>query len=127
MFSPAVLAQLHYINLETYRKNGVAVRTPVWFIMENDALYVQTEADSGKVKRIRKNSRVQVAPCKMDGAVTGEWQPAEAHEVLDEETVKKVDRMLGKKYGLMKGIFALGAVFLKRKYTILEIKGKEER
>ena len=45
----------NYLNLETYRKSGVAVRTPVWFAEQGGILYLYTLADSGKVKRIRNN------------------------------------------------------------------------
>ena len=60
-----------YISLTTFRKNGAAVPTPVWFGEENGKLYVKTRSDSGKYKRIRNNPRVQVAPCTVRGKVTG--------------------------------------------------------
>jgi hypothetical protein len=44
-----------YISLETFRKNGPGVKTPIWFVMHKNAFYVYTEADSWKVKRIRNN------------------------------------------------------------------------
>src|SRR5437868_1166645 len=47
-----------YISLETFKKSGQGVRTPVWFVLHNSAFYAYTEADSGKVKRIRNNPRV---------------------------------------------------------------------
>jgi hypothetical protein len=34
------------------------VKTPVWFVLHDGALYVYTEADSWKVKRVRNNPRV---------------------------------------------------------------------
>jgi len=56
-----------YLNLETLRKSGVGVRTPVWFVQDGNVLFVRTIADSGKVKRIRNNPQVNIAPCKVDG------------------------------------------------------------
>jgi PPOX class probable F420-dependent enzyme len=47
------LTQQQYINLETFRKNGVGVKTSVWFVQDGDTIYVRTVANSGKVKRIR--------------------------------------------------------------------------
>ena len=111
-----------YLNLETFRKNGDCMKTPVWFVQEGEILYVQTVANSGKVKRIRNNGRVNVTPCKMDGAPTGTWVPAEAREITDAEIFKKVNRLLDKKYGLMKKMFALQAAREGRQDTILEIK-----
>ena len=115
----------NYLNLETFRKSGVGVKTPVWFVRDGDVLYVRTVADSGKVKRIRNNAQVNIAPCKMDGALLGDWAHAEAHEVLGEELDKNVDRLLDKKYGLMKKIFFRTGKREGRNYTILELKVSE--
>ena len=51
-----------YLNLETFRKSGESMRTPVWFVQDGESLYVHTVANSGKVKRIRNNGRVNIAP-----------------------------------------------------------------
>ena len=111
-----------YLNLETFRKSGIGVKTPVWFVQDGDILFVRTEAHSGKVKRIRNNHRVNIAPCKMNGELLGNWIPAVAKLVVDQETDRKVDRLLGKKYGLMKTMFALASGLQRRKSLILEIK-----
>lgn len=90
-----------YINLETYRRNGVGVRTPVWFAAEGSGppatLYVYSEADSGKAKRIRNNPRVRVAPCDMRGRVKGEWVDAQARIVSGKEAERGM-RLLNRKY-----------------------------
>lgn len=111
-----------YLNLETFRRTGVGVKTPVWFVRDGEALFVRTIANSGKVKRIRYSGRVNIAPCKVDGALLGEWIPAAAREVKDKEIDRKVDRLLGKKYGLMKIMFAWMSALQGRKYSVLEIK-----
>ena len=114
-----------YLNLETFRKSGVGVRTPVWFVQADNVLYVRTVADSGKVKRIRNNPQVNIAPCKMDGTLLGDWVQAQAPEISDDEIDGKVDRLLGKKYGLMKRIFSMAGSRDGRKNTILELKVSE--
>jgi PPOX class probable F420-dependent enzyme len=114
-----------YLNLETFRKNGVSVRTPVWFVQDGDALFVRTVANSGKVKRIRNNDQVNIAPCKMDGVLLGDWVQAVAREVKDQEIDRKVDHLLGKKYGMIKTMFALAGGLNGRKNTILEMKVSE--
>jgi len=58
-------------TLVTFRKNGAAVATPVWFGQQNDRLYVMTGSDMGKFKRIRNNPKVRSAPCNMRGKVIG--------------------------------------------------------
>jgi PPOX class probable F420-dependent enzyme len=116
------LTEQKYLNLETFRKNGVSIRTPVWFVNQGEILFVRTMANSGKVKRIRNNGQVNIAPCKMDGSVLGAWLPAKAHEVMDEDTGRKVDHLLDQKYGLMKKMFALASALQGRQYTVLEVK-----
>jgi PPOX class probable F420-dependent enzyme len=74
-----------YISLTTFRKNGAGVATPVWFGEEDGALYVMTRSDMGKVKRIRNNPQVQVAPCTMSGKVTGPGFAARARVLPPEE------------------------------------------
>jgi hypothetical protein len=111
-----------YLNLETFRKSGAGVKTPVWFVQEGETIYIQTLAESGKVKRIRNNGRVNITPCKMDGTPAGMWIPANAREITDTDTSKKVNHLLDKKYGLMKKLFAFGSARQGRQDTILEIK-----
>jgi len=116
------LTQQQYLNLETFRKNGIGVRTPVWFVQEGETLFVRTVDNSGKVKRIRNNTHVNIAPCKADGALLGEWIPALARELKYKATDRKVNRLLDKKYGLVKKMFGLVSTLQGRKDTILEIK-----
>jgi PPOX class probable F420-dependent enzyme len=114
-----------YLNLETFRKSGVGVKTPVWFVQDGEVLFVRTASDSGKVKRIRNNSRVNIAPCRMDGALSGDWIPAVAREVNDPDIDRKVDKLLDRKYGLMKKLFSLAGGSNGRKNAILEMKVSE--
>ena len=60
-----------YCRLVTFRRSGAAVATPVWFAIDGDRLVVKTEDPSGKVKRIRATSRVEVAPCTLRGRPLG--------------------------------------------------------
>ena len=111
-----------YLNLETFRKNGESMKTPVWFVLDGETLYVSTMANSGKIKRIRNNGQVNVAACKMNGKLTGDWTPAQAREITDPEIGLKVNRMLEKKYGLMKKLFGFASKLQGRQDTILELK-----
>ena len=95
----APLAGGKYISLETFKKNGDGVKTPVWFVLHGGALYVYTEADSWKVKRIRNSRRVRVAACDIRGRVKGPWLDATASFVEGEER-RTADKLLDKKYFL---------------------------
>jgi hypothetical protein len=55
--------------MATYRKNGTAVATPIWHVVKGGELFVVTEADTGKVKRIRNNSNVMVTVCDFRGRI----------------------------------------------------------
>jgi hypothetical protein len=94
---PPAIAGQKYISLTTFRKSGVGVPTPVWFGEDSDRLYVMTRSDMGKTKRIRNNSKVQVAPCTMRGKVTGEQFPATAR-ILPAEEHKHARAAINRKY-----------------------------
>jgi PPOX class probable F420-dependent enzyme len=107
---PAALRAGKYISLETFRKTGVGVKTPVWFAAaEDETIYVYTEDASGKVKRIRNNPRVRVAPCDMRGNLTGEFMDGTARLLSESDTEYKVaSRLLNRKY-LLKRLFDLAS------------------
>ena len=94
-----------YLSLETFRKSGVGVKTPVWFAQKPGQLmyYVYAEADSGKVKRIRNNSKVRIAPCSVRGEVRGEWVEAWAR-ICSGDEIELGQQLLRDKYGWQKKI-----------------------
>lgn len=92
-----------YLNLETYRKSGVPVRTPMWFAEHNGLLYVYTSSTAGKVKRIRNNSVVRVVPCDARGSPKGTWIGAKARLVNESERQHGL-QLLNRKYGWQKKI-----------------------
>ena len=57
------IASGKYVSLTTFRRNGSPVATPVGALVSDGVLYVLTPPDTGKVKRIRRNSIVGIAPC----------------------------------------------------------------
>lgn len=116
-----------YLNLETFRKNGQGIKTPVWFAQEGNALYIWTQADSGKAKRIRREAPVSVniAPCKPDGSLLGEWVPAQASRDDSIAAVEQVRKLMIKKYGLVFHAFALMGKLRKAQYTTLKIEAHQ--
>ncbi|MGH9576862.1 MAG: pyridoxamine 5'-phosphate oxidase family protein, partial [Terriglobales bacterium] len=73
---PDTLAQFaghKYLNLETYRRSGEEVLTPVWFAQDGRVFYIYSLADAGKIKRIRRKPRVRIAPCNFRGDLLGTW------------------------------------------------------
>jgi PPOX class probable F420-dependent enzyme len=94
-------AEQRYLNLETYRRTGQPVTTPVWFAIERDIIYVYTLADAGKVKRIRNNPRVRIAPCDARGALKGTWVEATAR-IVDDSEAARAHALFIAKYGWLK-------------------------
>lgn len=99
------LSGQQYMSLTTFRKNGTPVPTPVWFVEQGGRLYVTTQAAAGKVKRIRNNSRVTVAPCKVNGEVTGAAVEASAQVITDDVKAALALRSLRGKYGVQFTLF----------------------
>ena len=110
----------NYLNLESYRKTGVAVRTPLWFAEEGGILYVYSTADSGKVKRIRNNPKVKVVPSDIKGNPQGEWVEARA-ELLDEAAAAGGHRLLRQKYW-MKRVMDFFGRLAGRRHAVMAIR-----
>ena len=94
------LSKHKYISIETYRKNGTGVRTPIWFVVNQGLIYFRTDANSGKVKRIRNNPHVKIAPCNMSGNVEGDWYEGKA-KFSDQAESAIAFSLINKKYGLL--------------------------
>ena len=97
-----------YLNLETYRKSGQVVRTPLWFIEDHGVLYMRTPAVSAKVRRIRNNPRVRVVPSDWRGNPAGVWIDGEA-DLIDAHEADWVNQRIKRKYGLLKRLIDLRA------------------
>jgi hypothetical protein len=100
MFNLEDIKSQKYISLETYRKNNQPVKTPVWFVIKDNLVYVVTREQTGKVKRLRNNLQVKFALCTMRGKVTGEWISGTA-KILSEQETKEAVKIRDKKYGFM--------------------------
>jgi hypothetical protein len=108
------------MRLVTYRQDGTPVPTPVWFAQVEDRLYVMTQADTGKVRRIRHNAQVEVGPCTAQGELTGETEEGMAR-ILDGESGRVARQALNRKYGLLKRIFDVMLLLRRAKIVHLEI------
>ncbi len=113
--------QGNHLLLTTFRKNGKAVPTPVWYGRAGDHLYVFSLAKAGKVKRLRNSQKAQVAACTGIGRVTGPTLEARARILPKEEEII-ARRALRRKYPIafrFSELFANG--LLRRKWAFLEI------
>jgi uncharacterized protein len=86
-----------YLSLTSFRRDGAGVATPVWFVEADGRLLVETDAASFKVRRIRRDPRVTIAPCTATGRLRGTPVPAWA-ELLPDTEVARVDQLMARKY-----------------------------
>lgn len=112
-----------YIALETFRKSGEGVVTPVWVTAESGKFYVWTLANSGKAKRIRNNGRVRIAISDARGNPKSEWVEAKARVLSDPAEDQKQRERLAKKYGWQFHLFNLMGRFSRNRadHVVLEI------
>src|SRR5262252_1930075 len=97
----STLRSQKYISLASYRKNGAAVQTPLWFSEDSGKLYFMTRSDSWKYKRICNNPKVTVAPCTMRGRIVGPEFEATAR-LLPPEQWRFAKTLLTRKYWAMR-------------------------
>ncbi len=94
------LADQRYVSLVTFRKTGVPVATPVWLARDRDSLIVTTIEGTGKVKRLRNDPRVRLAPSTIRGKVADDATWVDAVATIEPMT-PALSSILGTKYGLM--------------------------
>ena len=86
--------------MTTFRRSGVGVATPLWFVRDGDRLLLRTIAESGKVKRLRNDARVRLAACTWEGELTGSSIEATGRVIEpDDPVTDHADRLLDHKYG----------------------------
>jgi PPOX class probable F420-dependent enzyme len=118
----------NYLSLETFKKSGQAVRTPVWFAADRSVsldssaakIFIYTIGDTAKVKRMRNNPRVKIAPCDMRGKILGPWVDARAQFLSGEEAASGM-RLLNKKYFPLKQLLGFFARFSRRERVVVAL------
>jgi len=69
-------------------------------VVNQGLIYFRTDAKSGKVKRIRNNPHVKIAPCNIGGNVEGDWYDGKA-KFSDSAESTIAYSLINKKYGLL--------------------------
>jgi PPOX class probable F420-dependent enzyme len=115
------LAASTYLALTTFRKDGTPVTTPVWVSCDGDRLYVWTQADSGKVTRIRSSGRVTIAPSDGRGVPQGAAVEGAARVLDSSADLAVVESLHRSKYGLQFRLFDTGAKIFRRNRPLCAI------
>jgi len=97
-----------YVLVTTYRKNGTPVSTPMWVVRDGEGLAVWSAVDTFKVKRIRNNPAVRLAPCDIRGNPKGEEVAATA-ELMDAAGTGRVRRLIAGRFPVTGRLVMLGS------------------
>ncbi|MFG1782594.1 PPOX class F420-dependent oxidoreductase [Rhodococcus oryzae] len=103
-WDPGVLLPGQYCLILSFRADGTAVPTPVWFGVRADHVYLYTAADSGKAQRIRRNPTVRIAPCTFRGLPTGPAMEGTGR-VLDHSEEHAAEQAIQANYGRLRPVF----------------------
>lgn len=116
-------ADVQYINLETFKKDGTKVTTPVWVAQQNNFLVVTTGKNAGKVKRIRNNGKAIIYTTNQSGSKKlSEELEVKGTILIDEDLKTEAVTILKKKYGMMAKMMLKGPNE-NRAIIVLEEKG----
>jgi PPOX class probable F420-dependent enzyme len=116
-------ADVQYINLETFKKDGTKVITPVWVAQQNNSLVVTTGKNAGKVKRIRNNGKAIIYTTNQSGSKKLSEELEVKGSILSDEDLKtEAVTILKKKYGMMAKMMLKGPNE-NRAIIVLEEKG----
>jgi len=113
------LGEASFIALETFRQSGEGVITPVWVATENDKLYVWTDLESWKIKRIRNNPKVRICQSDARGKPKSEWLEAQAQVLDSKDALENSKKLFKSKYGLQFRMYS--AMGRKNPKAVIEI------
>lgn len=99
----APLAHQDTVLLTTYRRDGTPVGTPVSIVVDGDRAVARSYASAGKIKRIRRNPEVTVAPSTFRGRPTGPAIRARAR-LLEGDEAAAARRALARRYPILHGV-----------------------
>ncbi len=109
-----------YIVLETLKKNGLSVKTPIWFVEEDGLIWVVTREFTGKVKRIKNNNKVKIAASNFSGKLKGDWLSGTA-QIVEGDLANKIIHLRNTKYGIMAKLIGIFSA-KKGNYVVISIK-----
>ena len=98
-----IFAVVPYSRLTTFKRDGSRASVPIWQAVGGDRIYMFTEAASWKVKRLRRDPRVELTTCDWRGNTDGGPTWAGTGRVVeDKAAVERAYDALEKKYGWQK-------------------------
>jgi uncharacterized protein len=89
-----------YLSVTSFKRDGTAIATPLWFVSDGSRLFALTDLHSAKVRRMRRNPRVLVASCRVDGKLRSEPIPARVQVLTATPALERVQQLLIERYKL---------------------------
>jgi PPOX class probable F420-dependent enzyme len=105
------------IALETHKRDGSWVNTPVNPAREGDHIFFRTWATSAKVKRLRNDPRVRVAPSRPNGHPTGPFLEGRATRLEGPDAEHAAHRM-NRRFPVLQGVVVRGYHRLRHLQTV---------
>jgi len=96
-----------YLSLTSFKRDGTGVATPLWFVRDGSRLLALTDLHSAKVRRIRRDPRVLVAPCGPSGKLRGEAVPAHVEVLTAIPDLERTQKLLMQRYKLSYRVIGL--------------------
>jgi PPOX class probable F420-dependent enzyme len=95
------LAAEKFVSLATWKKSGEKVASAMWVARDGDVLVFWTPVDSGKVKRLRRDSRVELTLCGRTGKVDEGATTICGSAIVDADPAEtaRVKQLIKAKYG----------------------------
>ncbi len=87
-----------FLSVTSFKRDGSAVATPVWAVSDGTRLFAFTDLHSAKVRRIRRNPRVLVASCRVNGKLRRDPVAGRAEVLTDPADLERVQRLLLARY-----------------------------
>ena len=87
-----------YLSITSFKRDGARVATPVWFVSDGGRLFAFTDLHSAKVRRIRRNPRVLVASCRVNGRLRRKPLRARVEVLSASSDLERVQKLLLARY-----------------------------
>ena len=87
-----------FLSVTSFKRDGTGVATPLWSVSDGRRLFAFTDRDSAKVRRIRRNPRVLVASCRVDGKLRRAPVPGRAEVLTASPDLERVQKLLLARY-----------------------------
>ena len=94
--------------MESYKRDGTPKLTPVQSMEDGGLVWFRTDPGTWKVRRIRRDAHVRIAPSDRNGKPTGAWVDGDARVVEEEEERERMQKRFRKEYGAMGGAIVDG-------------------